>query len=355
MTGVSVPLTSYAGGYLAACHHPQNVTAEEIATAVRSDSSPVSSGTGVIRFRGRDITSASRRDLEPIRREMQMVFQDPQASLNPRKRVSQILRTPLRRRGVANDRTEAETQELLRRVGLQSEHLNRFPHEFSGGQRQRIGIARASRTTTAASGSSRRRHANFSRYARGVSELTFPEPPLRAQGVLLRPWGVADVQAIVAACQDPTIPAYMPHIPSPYSQADAISWLDSQEPNRLAGTRLELAIADAGDERLLGAIGASNVDMTQLTASVGYWLAPHARGRGHATWALRVFARWLFDELGLARLELTADPANTASQRVAEGCGFHQEGYLRSHLRFHYTTGERRDSLIYGLLPDELT
>ena len=98
---------------------------------------------GVIRFRGRDITSASRRELEPIRRQMQMVFQDPQASLNPRKRVNQILSTPLRLRGVAKDRTEAETQELLSRVGLQAEHLNRYPHEFSGGQRQRIGIARA--------------------------------------------------------------------------------------------------------------------------------------------------------------------------------------------------------------------
>jgi oligopeptide/dipeptide ABC transporter ATP-binding protein len=98
---------------------------------------------GVIRFRGNDITKASRKKLEPIRREMQMVFQDPQASLNPRKRVSQILATPLRLRGVARNRTDAETRALLTKVGLQPEHLNRFPHEFSGGQRQRIGIARA--------------------------------------------------------------------------------------------------------------------------------------------------------------------------------------------------------------------
>jgi oligopeptide/dipeptide ABC transporter ATP-binding protein len=98
---------------------------------------------GVIRFRGNDITKASRRRLEPIRREMQMVFQDPQASLNPRKRVNQIIRTPLRLRGVAKNATDAETQALLTKVGLQAEHINRFPHEFSGGQRQRIGIARA--------------------------------------------------------------------------------------------------------------------------------------------------------------------------------------------------------------------
>jgi oligopeptide/dipeptide ABC transporter ATP-binding protein len=98
---------------------------------------------GVIRFRGNDITKASRKRLEPIRREMQMVFQDPQASLNPRKRVSQIVATPLRLRGVARDMVDTETRELLTKVGLQAEHLNRFPHEFSGGQRQRIGIARA--------------------------------------------------------------------------------------------------------------------------------------------------------------------------------------------------------------------
>jgi oligopeptide/dipeptide ABC transporter ATP-binding protein len=98
---------------------------------------------GAIRFRGKDITSAGRGELEPIRREMQMVFQDPQASLNPRKRVIQILATPLRVRGVPKEKVEAEARELLKMVGLHPEHMNRFPHEFSGGQRQRIGIARA--------------------------------------------------------------------------------------------------------------------------------------------------------------------------------------------------------------------
>ena len=98
---------------------------------------------GAIRFRGEAITTAGRKQLEPIRRQMQMVFQDPQASLNPRKRVAQILATPLRIRGVPRDRLDAESRALLTRVGLHAEHLGRFPHEFSGGQRQRIGIARA--------------------------------------------------------------------------------------------------------------------------------------------------------------------------------------------------------------------
>jgi len=98
---------------------------------------------GTIRFRGSDITSARRKQLTPVRQQMQMVFQDPQASLNPRKRVAQILATPLILKGVARRDVEPRVRELLKRVGLHPEHLNRFPHEFSGGQRQRIGIARA--------------------------------------------------------------------------------------------------------------------------------------------------------------------------------------------------------------------
>ncbi|MGI8802146.1 MAG: ABC transporter ATP-binding protein [Solirubrobacteraceae bacterium] len=98
---------------------------------------------GSVRFRGDDITKAGRRRLGPVRQEMQMVFQDPQASLNPRKRVGQILATPLRLVGVSSDQVERRARELLAQVGLNPEHLSRFPHEFSGGQRQRIGIARA--------------------------------------------------------------------------------------------------------------------------------------------------------------------------------------------------------------------
>ncbi len=99
--------------------------------------------SGSIRFRGTDITNAGRREMAPLRREMQMVFQDPQASLNPRKRVRQILATPLRIAGVPRADIERRARELVSRVGLNPEHLDRFPHEFSGGQRQRIGIARA--------------------------------------------------------------------------------------------------------------------------------------------------------------------------------------------------------------------
>jgi len=98
---------------------------------------------GTISFRGTDITTAGRSALKPVRREMQMVFQDPFASLNPRKRIGQIIGAPLALHGVGKEQIAARSAELLDRVGLQHEHLSRFPHEFSGGQRQRIGIARA--------------------------------------------------------------------------------------------------------------------------------------------------------------------------------------------------------------------
>ena len=98
---------------------------------------------GCLRFRGDDITTAGRRQLRPLRRQMQMVFQDPFASLNPRKRVAQIIGQPLRLHGTPRNQVGDRVRRLLTLVGLSAEHLNRFPHEFSGGQRQRIGVARA--------------------------------------------------------------------------------------------------------------------------------------------------------------------------------------------------------------------
>jgi len=99
---------------------------------------------GKIEFEGNDISTAGTRALRPIRQRMQMVFQDPYSSLNPRRRVADLLAEPLK---VHGKRSRAEIKErvaeLMRLVELQPDHLNRFPHEFSGGQRQRIGIARA--------------------------------------------------------------------------------------------------------------------------------------------------------------------------------------------------------------------
>jgi peptide/nickel transport system ATP-binding protein len=99
---------------------------------------------GKILLGGTDISDLSLKKLRPYRRQMQMVFQDPYASLNPRRRVGDLIAEPLRVHGRGGRvEIEARLRELMDLVGLQHDHLNRFPHEFSGGQRQRIGVARA--------------------------------------------------------------------------------------------------------------------------------------------------------------------------------------------------------------------
>ncbi len=100
--------------------------------------------SGSVRFEGREIVGLRPREMRELRREMQIIFQDPYASLNPRKRVGQIVGDPLKLHGLASGQElRRQVQELLEVVGLNPEHFNRYPHEFSGGQRQRIGIARA--------------------------------------------------------------------------------------------------------------------------------------------------------------------------------------------------------------------
>jgi oligopeptide/dipeptide ABC transporter ATP-binding protein len=100
---------------------------------------------GEVRFDGQDITRLRGAGLKAVRREMQMIFQDPYSSLNPRKTVGSIVGEPFAIHGLQPDRAQRKrrVQELLETVGMSPEHYNRYPHEFSGGQRQRIGVARA--------------------------------------------------------------------------------------------------------------------------------------------------------------------------------------------------------------------
>jgi peptide/nickel transport system ATP-binding protein/oligopeptide transport system ATP-binding protein len=99
---------------------------------------------GKLEFDGRDVTDLKRREMRPLRREMQMIFQDPYGSLNPRRRVGSIIGDAFSVHGIANGaERKRKVQELMELVGLNPEHYNRFPADFSGGQRQRIGVARA--------------------------------------------------------------------------------------------------------------------------------------------------------------------------------------------------------------------
>ena len=122
--------------------------------------------------------------------------------------------------------------------------------------------------------------------------------------------------------------------------------------SRRRGEQIELALVEPdAQDVLLGGISLNNVDLAQRRGAVGYWLVPAARGRGVATHAVRLIGRWAFEDLELARLELTCAPDNHASQQVAARCGFTREGLLRSHVPFK---GGRRDSVMFSLLPGEM-
>jgi peptide/nickel transport system ATP-binding protein len=113
-------------------------------TTARTVLQLLESTSGSVRYQGEELTGRSRRQLQPLRRQIQVVFQDPFASLDPRMPVGEIVAEPLRIHGRWDRRTGPDAvSELFRRVGLNPEHRNRYPHEFSGGQRQRVGIARA--------------------------------------------------------------------------------------------------------------------------------------------------------------------------------------------------------------------
>jgi RimJ/RimL family protein N-acetyltransferase len=173
---------------------------------------------------------------------------------------------------------------------------------------------------------------------------------LKTNGLILRPWMVDDVPAIVEACSDPEIPRWIPMIPSPYGEEDAQSFIGLAHENWERGEGYNFAIVDAADGRLAGSIAVRILRFR--TGHFGYWVARDARGRGVATEALRALCRWAVDSLDVKRLELLTDPENLASQRVAEKAGFQREGLLRSSLE--YRDGRRRDSILFAALPEEL-
>ena len=113
-------------------------------TVARSIVRLVPATSGKIVFDSKDVVSADKKELTKLRKEMSIIFQDPYGSLNPRMTVGNIIGEPLKvQRGVGGQELNKQVRELLSKVGLASEYINRYPHEFSGGQRQRIGIARA--------------------------------------------------------------------------------------------------------------------------------------------------------------------------------------------------------------------
>ena len=162
-----------------------------------------------------------------------------------------------------------------------------------------------------------------------------PDPPLAADGLVLRMRADGDASWITAAYTDPDIAQFIVGMPPPRR------WVSA--------TDAEFVIADAAHAEPLGVLTLRVAERDPGLAAVGYWLRPEARGRGVATVAVQLIARWLFSELGVQRLELTTAPENVASQRVAERAGFTREGVLRGLLATK--NDARRDSIMFRSCP----
>jgi len=172
---------------------------------------------------------------------------------------------------------------------------------------------------------------------------------LRDAEVLLRDWRLEDVDAIAVACSDPEIPRWIPWVPAPYTRAHAEEYVRQCQDS--SDERYPFAIARVETGEVLGSIDL-RLNSHGYRGHVGYWVAAPARGGGVCTRALRVLSRWALEDLDLQRLELITDPANLASQRVAEKVGYRREGVMRAHLR--HPDGRIRDSVMFSLLPGEL-
>jgi RimJ/RimL family protein N-acetyltransferase len=178
--------------------------------------------------------------------------------------------------------------------------------------------------------------------------LAPPDPPLDDGVVVLRPWSGSDASEITRIFQDPEAVRWT-RVPSPYRESDAHQWLASVPTGMRRGDSLPLAITDAGDSRLLGSI---DLQMrSDGRAEFGYVVAAWARRRGIATRALRLYARWAFESLQVARIELLVQPGNDPSLALAKRAGFTREGLMRSHSLIRR---DRKDMVLLSLLPGEL-
>jgi RimJ/RimL family protein N-acetyltransferase len=179
--------------------------------------------------------------------------------------------------------------------------------------------------------------------------LAYPDPPLGDGAVVLRRWAASDIGCVEEASRDPSIPEGTT-VPARFAPADGLAWIERQWQRADNAEGLSLAIADAGSGDALGA-AVLLFRRQPLTAEIGYWLIPRARGRGLGSRAVALLARWAVTEAQLARVEALVVPDNIASQRVLEKAGFRREGHLRSYLVFDRG---RADAFIYSLLPSDL-
>src|ERR1051325_2093027 len=178
-----------------------------------------------------------------------------------------------------------------------------------------------------------------------------PDPQLRDEAVALRPWRDQDIPAKFRLFCDAETLRFSWAETDAYTVADAWAIHAANKRAWEEGTGAECACTEPADDgAIIGGASVYDIEALSARASVGYWVAAHARGRGVATHAVLLLARWAFTELGIARLQLTCGPDNAASQRVAAKAGFTREAVFRSHLPFK---GGRRDTVVFSLLPED--
>ena len=165
----------------------------------------------------------------------------------------------------------------------------------------------------------------------------------------LRTFEISDAPAIATACRDPEIIRWT-FMPAGMTVSQARDWIERAHDGFVRARALRLAIVDATDGSFVGQVGIGRLDWHERVGEVFYWVAPEARRRGAAARAARSITQWAFEVLNLARVELTVDPANLASQRVAERAGFTREGVLRSYQQFK---DGRMDAVMYSRLPSD--
>ncbi|MDX6475177.1 MAG: hypothetical protein QOH95_688 [Gaiellaceae bacterium] len=178
-----------------------------------------------------------------------------------------------------------------------------------------------------------------------TTPLRPPEPALADDAIRLEPLTQADVPGLLALTADPEIRRFT-RVPDGADEAWVRGWIRRYEHGWSEGDRAGFAIR-GHDGDLLGFAALVELDLDTRESEIGYMVAPAARGRGVASRAVRLLTEWGLDQLGLARLELRIDPANTASTKVAERAGYHLDGVLRS---VHFKDGVRGDLGVWSRL-----
>jgi RimJ/RimL family protein N-acetyltransferase len=158
-----------------------------------------------------------------------------------------------------------------------------------------------------------------------------PSPCLEDGRLVARPFVPGDAAAVRGACDDPEVARWIYGLPSPYTLADAESFIAAARERLAAGDRARLAVADEATGELLGSV---SLDLypERAAGEIGYWVKREARRRGVALAAARLMVRWGLEEVGAGQLEILTYPGNAASQALAEKLGFSRAGLLRGFL-----------------------